>query len=241
MQREGRVGNLPLLPYTIMIINSLLYLTYGLLLREIRIWSGNAIGLLLGCYYFKSYLPFVPTDRVLGVGKASPLPGTLQQHVQAIGVAMAFITMSILLASREMAAQFVGTVGMVVCVSLFASPLSVIQVVLETRNSRCIPLPFTVAMTINCFLWTVFGLWQANDANIYIPNGLGLIFSLAQVGLKLYFEGNIFNDYLKKGTIPGKDLELEEDYASTSLLPQQPSVLSGAAKRAATTSSIQQV
>jgi solute carrier family 50 protein (sugar transporter) len=241
IQREGRVGNLPLLPYTIMIINSLLYLAYGLLLREIRIWSGNAVGLLLGMYYFRSYRPFVPTERVLGVGKSSPLPGTLQQHVQAIGVAVGFISMSILLASRESAAQFIGTVAMVVCVSLYASPLSVIRVVLETKNSRCIPLPFTVAMTINCFLWTVFGLWQANDANIYIPSGLGLIFSLAQVGLKLYFEGSIFHDFLKKGTVSGKELERDEDIASTNISPSsQPSLLSGAAKRTATSSKVAQ-
>ena len=240
IQREGRVGNLPLLPYTIMIINSLLYLAYGLLLHEIRIWLGNAVGLLLGMYYFRSYLPFVPTERMLVVGKSSsPLPGTLQQHVQAIGMAVGFVIMSILLASRESAAQLIGTVGMVVCVSLFASPLSVIRVVLETKNSRCIPLPFTMAMTINCFLWTVFGLWQANDANIYIPNGLGLIFSLAQVGLKLYFEGNIFHDLLKKGTVPGKESEREEDIASTIIFSPSspPSLLSGAAKRTAAASS----
>lgn len=197
-RREGKVGNLPLLPYTTMIINCLLYFTYGILVHEIRIWSSNGIGLLLGMYYFVAYLPFVPTSAVTGGAgeqhehtsditkkQSSPLPGTLEQHFQALGGAAAFIALT-LLVSRE-PAYLIGKVGMAVCVLLFASPLAAIRAVLETKSSRSIPLPFTVAMTFNCFVWFVFGLWQANDSNVYIPNGLGLCFQLIQVGLKLYF------------------------------------------------------
>ena len=197
IQRERGVGNLPLLPYTIMIINSLLWFSYGVLLREIRIWGSNGIGLVLGVYYFTAYLPFVPPSpssseqfpsiTTHNKGGSSTLPGTLQQHFQAIALALLFVVFTMLTAGQS-AAYVIGRVGVVVCVSLFASPLAAIRVVLETRSSRSIPLPFTVAMTINCFLWTVFGLWQADDANIYVPNGLGLGFQLAQVGLKLYFE-----------------------------------------------------
>jgi len=213
-QREGKVGNLPLLPYTIMIINCLFYFTYGMLVGEARIWASNGIGLGLGCYYFAAYLPFiVPTSSsstsntvdeqgvdVITTGNhndktsstpsrtTSPLPGTLQQHYQAIGLAVGFIGFT-MLASRN-PAFLIGKVGMAICVSLFASPLAAIRAVLETKSSRSIPLPFTVAMTINCFLWTVFGWRQANDSNVYIPNALGLGFQLVQVGLKLYFADN---------------------------------------------------
>jgi len=204
---EGRVGNLPLLPYTIMIINCLFYLTYGILVREIRIWTSNGVGLCLGIYYFVAYLPFVPPSATAPAStgtiisstagdhhdknsdttkkQTSPLPGTLQQHFRALLFAVAYIAATLLVSSDP--AFVIGKVGMGICVSLFASPLAAIRVVLETKSSRSIPLPFTVAMTVNCFCWFVFGLWQAHDSNVYIPNGLGLCFQLAQVGLKLYF------------------------------------------------------
>jgi len=126
-------------------------------------------------------------------------------------MAVAFVALDVLVASRETAAEVIGKVAMVVCVSLFASPLTVIRVVLETKSSKSIPLPFTVAMTINCFLWTVFGLWQAHDANIYIPNGLGLVFSLTQVGLKLYFEDNVLHNFRRKAVGRRKSLERNND------------------------------
>ena len=181
-RREGKVGHLPLLPYTLMIINCLFYFCYGLLVHEIRIWSSNGIGLMLGIYYFAAYLPYIHASST---DIPSPLPGTLKQHYQGLGLAVAFICSTLLLSQDP--ANIIGKTGMVICVSLFASPLAAIRVVLETKSSRSIPLPFTVAMTINCFLWTVFGLWQSHDPNVYIPNGLGLCFQLAQVGLKLYF------------------------------------------------------
>ena len=182
IRREGKVGQLPLLPYTLMIVNSLFYFTYGILLHESRLWLSNGIGLVLGAYYFAAYVPYVPDSTT---EKTSPLPGTLQQHYQGLGLAVAFIGLTLLISQDP--ANVIGKTGMAICVSLFASPLAAIRVVLETKSSRSIPLPFTVAMTINCFLWTVFGLWQTHDANVYIPNGLGLCFQLAQVGLKLYF------------------------------------------------------
>jgi len=240
IQREERVGNLPLLPYTIMIINSLLYFAYGLLLSEIRIWSGNFVGLIMGCYYFKCYLPYVPAAEDDGdagvVKKSSPLPGTLQQHQRAIALAVAYIGINVIVAPRWFAARMIGSVATVVCVSLFASPLSVIKVVLATGNSRSIPLPFTLAMTVNCFLWTVFGVYQAEDVNISIPNGLGLMFSLAQLGLKLYFEENILHEFTREA-VSRKSSERESDDAQNIQEMTQPltakSSTSGSTKKTA--------
>jgi solute carrier family 50 protein (sugar transporter) len=81
----------------------------------------------------------------------------------------------------------VGNLGVILCVCMFASPLAALKVVLQTRSAKAIPLPFTLASILNCFLWSVAGLFDMHDYAIYVPNLLGLSFGLAQVGLKLVY------------------------------------------------------
>lgn len=186
--RDRKVGSLPLLPYSTMVINGSLWFAYGLLKGNPSIWSCNGIGLVLGIYYLVNYIQFAPT--------ASPtLPGTIQHHLQAVGGTLVGIVLLIILPIMEDPSWLIGKVGMCIGVLLFASPLTVLRVVIETKSARSIPLPFTIACTINCLLWTVFGMWQVDDANIYIPNALGLGFSLAQLGLKLYYDENVLKEF----------------------------------------------
>ncbi|GFH16715.1 bidirectional sugar transporter SWEET [Haematococcus lacustris] len=54
--------------------------------------------------------------------------------------------------------------------------------VLKTRNSASILLPLTVMNLANAALWTTYGM-ALQDVFIYAPNGIGLVLSLAQLGL----------------------------------------------------------
>jgi solute carrier family 50 (sugar transporter) len=87
------------------------------------------------------------------------------------------------------AAEIIGTMGVVFCVAMFASPLSALKSVLATKSAKSIPLPFTLAAIVNCFLWSVVGLMDMKDFNIYAPNLLGLLFGLIQLALKLIYTG----------------------------------------------------
>jgi Uncharacterized conserved protein len=84
------------------------------------------------------------------------------------------------------AAELIGKVAVVLCVVLFASPLSALKSVIQTKCAKSIPLPFTLTCILNCFLWTVYGI-DMGDFNIYFPNLLGLLSSLAQFGLILFY------------------------------------------------------
>jgi solute carrier family 50 (sugar transporter) len=77
--------------------------------------------------------------------------------------------------------------GVLLCMVMFGSPLATLKTVILTKSARSIPLPFTVASTINCFLWSVAGLFKLKDFNVYFPNLVGLTFSLVQVALKLKY------------------------------------------------------
>lgn len=184
IKKERTVGNLPLLPYSSMIASTYLWCVYGVLKGEPNIWGTNVVGLLLGIYYFISFQKFSPKS-------SSTLPGSIKQHMQYIVVIITVATIIPLL--RYLVSYFVdttevvGKAGVVLCVAMFASPLSALKSVVQTKSSRSIPLPFTIASVINCILWSVYGWFQINDSNVYIPNLLGLAFGLIQLGLKVCY------------------------------------------------------
>lgn len=179
--RDKTVGSLPLLPYSSMIASSFLWTMYGILKSEPKVYASNGIGFCCALYYTRSFLTYAPKA-------SSTLPGTVAQHL--IGCAtVASATIVVAASGHPTASDWIGKAGVVFCVALFASPLAALKTVLQTRSASSIPLPFTIACAINCACWVVWGWFAMHDSNIYVPNILGLAFSLTQLALKLHFPG----------------------------------------------------
>jgi len=166
------VGSLPLLPYTSMVANCLLWLLYGLAKQDIRIWGTNAFGLCCATLYCIVHMQYSPR-----------LPPTVRNgYIMTLG-GIAFVYLSPL----DHATVF-GNTAVLFSVLMFGSPLAALQTVLKTKSARSIPLPFTLATLLNCILWSIVGWMDMKDANIYLPNLLGLAFGIAQVVLKLMYK-----------------------------------------------------
>lgn len=146
--------------------------------KDSKIWSPNLFGLICALNYFYQF-----KKHCKG---ASNLPGTASQHVNYSAI---IITLTALIATTldsGLASAIIGKVGVIFCVILFASPLAALKTVIDTKSAKAIPLPFTLTCILNCFLWTVYG-FDMKDFNIYFPNFLGLLSSLAQFGLILFY------------------------------------------------------
>jgi len=165
---------------------------YGMLTQEFKVWFTNLVGLCFGVSYFLKFTKYVGNNT-------DTLPGTVLQHVQAcLGIILAtsiWVFACYLMVRQKdqwkaYAAQLVGNAAVIFCLLMFASPLSALKTVLRTRSAKSIPLPFTLATITNCFLWSVAGLGEFHDFNIYFPNLLGLAFGLIQVALKILFESS---------------------------------------------------
>eukprot|EP00536_Pseudo-nitzschia_multiseries_P001198 jgi/Psemu1/250313/estExt_Genewise1Plus.C_140270 len=187
---DKSVGNLPLLPYSSMIANCILWTEYGLLTQERKVWCTNLCGLMFGLYYFMKFTKFTQPN-------ATNLPGTVRQHMKGclaiIGGSLLWILACFTTVYRRgmwmtYAAGLIGNTAVLFCLLMFASPLAALKTVLRTRSAQSIPLPFTLATILNCFLWSVAGLGEFKDFNIYFPNLLGLAFGLIQVCLKILFD-----------------------------------------------------
>eukprot|EP00980_Cylindrotheca_fusiformis_P001142 scaffold319_cov97-Cylindrotheca_fusiformis.AAC.2 len=163
-----------------MIASSFLWLSYGALIREPAVWRTNACGLFMALFYFLRFVKYAPA-------KATTLPGSVRHHANGI-LAIVFGTIAIIyVIPIKDPASLVGDIAVFLCVAMFASPLSALKTVLDTKSAKSIPLPFTIATIANCFLWSVVGLFDIRDFNIYFPNLLGLACGILQLALKLYF------------------------------------------------------
>lgn len=178
IMRDKSVGNLPLLPYSSMCVNAFMWMTYGILKKDSKIWSPNLFGLLCGLNYFRQFKKHS--------NGAKNLPGTASQHVTYSSLIIALTALTAFTLESDLASAIIGKVAVLFCVILFASPLAALKNVIKTRNASSIPLPFTLTCILNCFLWSVYGI-DLKDFNIYFPNLLGLMSSLAQLGLILFY------------------------------------------------------
>ena len=89
--------------------------------------------------------------------------------------------------SAAVRSQVLGTYATIICIVLFASPLSTIASVVKNKNAASILAPLTISQVSNCALWTTYGVFAARDIFVWGPNGIGLILGLAQLSLKLLF------------------------------------------------------
>lgn len=182
--RTGVVGDLPLLPYSSMAASCFVWIVYGMVVsREPMIWLTNMVELILALYYFVEFTNYAP--------KESPtFPGRVYDHIY--GIAAIWCT-AIFLALISFT-SWIGQLTVLLTILTFASPLAALRAVLETQSSQAIPLPFTLAALGNCVLWTIAGVWQLQDAYVYVPAVLGLVLALVQVGLKLYYHRGDYDD-----------------------------------------------
>ncbi len=127
-------GSLPLLPYSSMVVNAFLWMTYGILNKDSKIWSPNAFGLFMGLNYCLQFRNNVPKN-------ASNLPGTVAQHFRYGSLMILFTMLTAITIDKSMATFLIGKLGVVVCVILFASPLAALKNVLATKSAKSIPLP----------------------------------------------------------------------------------------------------
>lgn len=183
IKKQRSTMNLPLLPYSSMLVNAFLWTSYGFMKNEIKIWSPNAFALLCSIYYIQNFIQYLPVSKN-GMGN---LPGTVKNHVQIGGSIIAAAAFPMIFAAPETAIDIVGKGGVFICLVLFASPLSALKQVLASRSAATIPLPFTLACFINCVFWSVFGVFELNDFMVYFPNLLGLASAVAQLSLIAIF------------------------------------------------------
>ncbi|KAL7434578.1 hypothetical protein ACHAXH_009202 [Discostella pseudostelligera] len=176
ISRDKTVGKLPLLPYSMMLSASSLWLLYVLLEHLLSVSRCSIVGVIMGACYIVVFV------NNCGSG-ATNLPGTIAQHLKAAG-AIVLCNLCLAASGVAFAADIIGKEAVIVTMVLFASPLVVMKRVIASKSAASIPLPFTLVSLLRCISWVVAGWWQMKDFNLYFPNMLGIVSAFVQLVLK---------------------------------------------------------
>jgi hypothetical protein len=121
IKKDG-VGALPLLPYSSMALNGMIWMTYGLVQNNPGIWLPNVTALICGSYYWYTYNQNCPDE-------ATHLPGTKSNHVAAVGATAATVIGCATLLDTPDAITSIGVLGDAICIAMFGGPLMALKTV----------------------------------------------------------------------------------------------------------------
>jgi solute carrier family 50 protein (sugar transporter) len=171
--RKAGTGMAPILPYEAMAVNCMTWVSYGIVVNEYAIYISNGIGLTAAILFIGMYLGASTPEA-----RKKRAPSVLATLVvcAAIGV-IAYTTRSTF---------FLGLLGAICGVCLFAAPLSIVAHVIRTRSTADMSFPFSLIAAFTTLSWVLYG-YEIMDMFVLVPNALALILVIIQLSLFAFF------------------------------------------------------
>lgn len=172
MFRTRSVENIQFLPFLTTDINNLSWLSYGCLKQDWTLISVNTVGAALQSLYILAYVYFSPQKRRV-----------LLQSAGLLGVLiLGYCYFSLLIPDAALRLARLGLFCSVFTISMYLSPLVDLAKIIQSRSTRCLSFPLTVATFLTSASWTLYG-FQLSDLYIMVPNVPGIVTSLLRFWL----------------------------------------------------------
>ncbi|KAH8394771.1 hypothetical protein KR222_005151, partial [Zaprionus bogoriensis] len=148
------------------------WLRYGVLTNEQSIVMVNIIGSTLFLVYTLVYYVFTVNKR---------------SYVKQFAIVLALLVGVIVFTNSlhdepQRMIHITGIMCCIVTVCFFAAPLTSLVHVIRVKNSESLPLPLIATSFFVSLQWLIYGV-LISDSFIQIPNFLGCLLSLLQLGL----------------------------------------------------------
>lgn len=179
--RKKAVEQFSPIPYLATLLNCMLWVFYGIPLvhpNSILVVTINGTGLVLESIYLTIFFIYSPKELRLKVLKF--LAGELA--FMAVVIAVVLTTAH----THERRSLIVGVLCVIFGTCMYASPLSVMKMVIETKSVKYMPFFLSLAGFLNGVCWTAYALIRF-DIFITIPNGLGAFFGFLQLALYFFY------------------------------------------------------
>lgn len=166
-------------PYIVALSNCLLYTWYGLPVVSYR-WENlpvitiNGLGIILELSFIFIYLWFAQTRAKIKAGSIAT--------IVIVAFTITAIISSFVFHDHHHRKVFVGTVGLVCSVSMYAAPLVVVKQVIMTKSVEFMPFYLSLFSLLTSILWLAYGL-LSHDLLLASPNLVGLPLGILQLGL----------------------------------------------------------
>nr|QBP37017.1 SWEET16-like bidirectional sugar transporter [Nepenthes sp. MF-2019] len=167
---EGYQG----LPYISTLLSTSLWTFYGLLKwpEGLLVVTVNGAGAILQFIYVALFLIFAPMDTKV---KSIKLVAVLNVGFPASVVALALFAIH---GSPRLA--FVGVLCAALTIGMYASPLSVMTTVIQTKSVEYMPFFLSFFLFLNAGVWTGYSI-LVRDYYIGVPNAIGFVLGSGQL------------------------------------------------------------
>jgi solute carrier family 50 protein (sugar transporter) len=142
-------GDIPVLPFLTSALNTLLWMSYGMLKIDYTIIYVNAVGLLLQCGYILVFYTYTFNRAKV---KCQLLVTVLFGASTLAYIKYAFSM------SEESALFQLGIICNIITVAMFGSPLTTVALVIQTKSTKSMSLPLSAGMALVGGAWLVYGI-----------------------------------------------------------------------------------
>ncbi|KAA8524042.1 hypothetical protein F0562_010527 [Nyssa sinensis] len=192
------------LPYIYALLNCLICAWYGTPLisfGNILVTTVNSVGAVFQLIYLILFIIYAERAKKLRMSALL---------LAVFGLLAAIVVVSLNLSDRDMRRMFVGFLSGASLISMFASPLFIINLVIRTRSVEFMPFYLSLSTFLMSASFFLYGFFNS-DPFIYVPNGMGTIlgichtheqFLIAMLGLSCLLICLLFIQLLILSTSP---------------------------------------
>ncbi|KQK08221.1 bidirectional sugar transporter SWEET2a [Brachypodium distachyon] len=178
--RNGSTEQFSAMPYLYSLLNCLVCMWYALPFVSygvVLVATVNTIGAAFQLAYTAIFIAFADGKKRLKVS-------VLLAGVFCLFGLIMYVSMALF--DHKPRQTFVGYLSVVSLICMFASPLSIIKLVIKTKSVEYMPFYLSLAMSLMSASFFAYGV-LLHDFFIYIPNGIGTILGVIQLLLYAYF------------------------------------------------------
>jgi solute carrier family 50 (sugar transporter) len=158
--QDKSAGMLPLLPYTSMLWNNIIWAVYGLLKKEPIIILPNSVGLFSSLGYFVQYIRVGP--KLL----ATTLPESFSNRKDLLVLLILLVALSVSVLGPTQPTKILRKSGTLLTMAMFANPLAALKTVIQTPLAQSIQFPIMITSLANNYLWGIVGFLDMKDSNV---------------------------------------------------------------------------
>uniref|UniRef100_K3YYP8 Bidirectional sugar transporter SWEET n=3 Tax=Setaria TaxID=4554 RepID=K3YYP8_SETIT len=163
------------IPYVATLLNCMMWVLYGLPVvhpHSMLVITINGTGMAIQLTYVTLFLLYST-----GAARRKVML-LLAAEVAFVGAVAALVLT--LAHTHERRSMIVGVLCVLFGTGMYAAPLAVMKMVIQTKSVEYMPLFLSLASLVNGICWTAYALIKF-DLYITIPNGLGVLFAVAQL------------------------------------------------------------
>lgn len=173
--KKGSVEQYSPVPYLATLMNCMVWTLYGLPMvhpHSFLVVTINGAGCVVEIIYITLFLIYSDRKKRLKV-----FLGLLLELIFIF--LLSFVSLTMLHTVNKRSAV-VGTICMLFNIGMYASPLSIMNLVIKTKSVEFMPFFLSLASFGNGVSWTIYALIPF-DPFIAIPNGIGTMFAVVQL------------------------------------------------------------